>query len=306
MESATERNPDSELNVALLHSPQHIQTQVSKDKSRDKSSVFLFKSNQKLIKERNQGSGIASVSLDNIPKNSAINTNLHLNDPEDGSEGEDDTDKKFEPWNDRIGAFVFQFDLKNGDFFLDGVVLGFELSHFFRESSVGFPLWQKSSFLVFVVVVVLLFQFISFFVQGFDCSGEGVSGFSHFSASPGFGSSPEVIDHIDWEGEQSNSTKKNDKNPSKEWENGHDVNSERGFEFELFVAFDGVSDGDGLGAVDFVFREIESNFSVRDADPLEDGPTDEDKHDGDNNGTNGVAEGSTESFFHGIILISFI
>jgi hypothetical protein len=76
MESATERNPDSELNVTLLHSPQHVQTQVSKDKSRDKSSVFLFKSNQKLIKERNQGSGIASVSLYNISKNSAIDKNV--------------------------------------------------------------------------------------------------------------------------------------------------------------------------------------------------------------------------------------
>jgi hypothetical protein len=61
-----------------------------------------------------------------------------------------------------------------------------------------------------------------------------------------------------------------------------------------------------LGAVDFVFGEIEGEFGVRDADPLEDGPTDEDEHDSDNNGTNGVAEGSTESFFHGIILISFI
>jgi hypothetical protein len=67
-----------------------------------------------------------------------------------------------------------------------------------------------------VVVIVLLFQFVPFFVQGLDCGGEGVSGFSHFSASPGFGSPPEVIDHIDWEGEQSNSTKKDDENPSKE------------------------------------------------------------------------------------------
>jgi hypothetical protein len=67
-----------------------------------------------------------------------------------------------------------------------------------------------------MVVIVLFFQLIPFFVQGLDCGGEGVSGFSHFSASPGFGSSPEVIDHIDWEGEQSNSTKKDDKNPSKE------------------------------------------------------------------------------------------
>jgi hypothetical protein len=139
VESAAQRNPDPEFYVSLLHRPQYVQTQVRKYECRNKTSILLFQSNQELVKKRNQGSWVACVCLDNVSKNSILSQKVHLNDPQNSSEGKNDTDKQFQPWNDWVRVCIFQFDLENGDLLLDGVVFGFEFSHLLSESSVGFP-----------------------------------------------------------------------------------------------------------------------------------------------------------------------
>ena len=139
MESAAQRNPDPELYVSFLHRPQYVQTQVRKYECRNKTCILLLQSNQELVKKWNQGSWVSCVRLDDISENSILRQKVHLNYPQYGREGKNDTDKQFEPRNDWIGVCVFQFNLKNGDLLLDGVVFGFEFSHFLPESSVRFP-----------------------------------------------------------------------------------------------------------------------------------------------------------------------
>ena len=72
MESATERYPDSELDVSFLHWPQQIETQISENESCYEASVSLLKAYQELIEKWYEGPWVTSISFNNVSKNSVL------------------------------------------------------------------------------------------------------------------------------------------------------------------------------------------------------------------------------------------
>jgi hypothetical protein len=56
MKPTATRNPNAKLNGSLLHTPQHIQTKVSKDKGGNKAGIARLQSHKQLINKGNQGS----------------------------------------------------------------------------------------------------------------------------------------------------------------------------------------------------------------------------------------------------------
>lgn len=71
MESAAARDSNAELYISLLDTPEHIQTEVSKNKSANEASIPFLKENQKLAQPRYQGP-VSCELLGDVAENSAL------------------------------------------------------------------------------------------------------------------------------------------------------------------------------------------------------------------------------------------
>ena len=101
--------------------------------------------------------------LTTLPKILPIDKEVHLDDPDDGSDDENYADDKFKDRNHRIGICIFHFKIEEFVLIVQTIVLCLELSQLILHFSVSFVLLETSSIFVSMIFVIQLLQLLSLF-----------------------------------------------------------------------------------------------------------------------------------------------
>jgi hypothetical protein len=89
MEPTAAGNPYSKLDVALLHTPQHIEAKIGENEGCNEACVSFFKFDKQLVEPRYQRP--ISKFLGDVAENSTVKPSLHLHDPQNRSDKEYDS-----------------------------------------------------------------------------------------------------------------------------------------------------------------------------------------------------------------------
>ena len=81
VESAAERQSDSELDIPFLNAPEHVETEVGEYKCSDEPCILLLKMDQKLVEPWDEWT-ISSIVFGNITKYSKLLSGVHLDEPQ--------------------------------------------------------------------------------------------------------------------------------------------------------------------------------------------------------------------------------
>ena len=146
-----------------------------------------------------------------------------MNDPKHTGDHENDAEDELEDGDYGVGICIFEFQVEYFELCGQGVVFWFELGQLAVDFSVRFVFLKASGFFVFGVVLIQLFYIFAFLYQGGDSLHNLVLCFLHLAWFAGFGPMSELVDHVDWQGEEAHSTEDDQEYPSEEWENGDDV-----------------------------------------------------------------------------------